>query len=217
MEMLRERMHVVPLASLVTGGRADGERPACAVTFDDGYAGVREYVLPTLARFDLPAMVYLTTDAVGKSSRTDPDLFTGLTEGERMLTWNQVRELAEGNVTVGSHLCRHVNLTRLSEAEARRQLDRSRCTIEERLGRPCVDLSYPWGLYNAAVAGWARDAGYRTAAVGVHAPVPHPVDPYAIPRMAIRSGYSLADFEAILNGEWDFLGIVQWARHRLSA
>ncbi len=176
-----------------------------------------DHVLPVLAHLELPVTVYLTTDAIGPSPPADPAAVGGLLAGERMLTWHQARELSEQGVMIGSHLCRHLDLTKLSEAEAHVQLERSKRTIEECLGRPCVDVAYPWGRYNAQVAGWVRAAGYRSAAAGFHAPVPRPIDPYAIPRIAIRAGYSLADFEAILNGEWDFLGIVQRARLRLSA
>lgn len=215
MAVLRARARVVDLGALLT---ARDERPplACAITFDDGYASVYEAASPILRDHGFPATVYLTTDAIDHDEANASDRFPGLHPAERLMRWDQVRELQAHGTAIGSHLCAHPDMTRLAPDEAMRQLRASKAAIEQRLGVPCDRFAYPFGRCNRQVAGWVREAGYRTAVAGFHAPITPGVDPYEIPRFQIRPEYTPADFEAILAGDWDYLGPVQRIRHRLA-
>jgi len=77
-----------------------------------------------------------------------------------MLSWEEVREMAEGNVTFGSHTESHALLTRITESEILSELTASKRIIEEKLGRSACFVSYPNGFYNSQVINAARDAGY---------------------------------------------------------
>lgn len=52
------------------------------------------------------------------------------------------------------------------ESAIRRELGASKALIEEHLGRPCLDLCYPWHLAGSAARRAAREAGYRSAWCG---------------------------------------------------
>jgi peptidoglycan/xylan/chitin deacetylase (PgdA/CDA1 family) len=58
------------------------------------------------------------------------------------------------------------------EAAIRRELREARALIEERLGRPCLDLCYPWHVAGPSARDAARETGYRSAYCGKVAGVP---------------------------------------------
>lgn len=215
MRLLKDRARVVPLLELLSGPSASGGNPACAVTFDDGYASVYDNAFPIMRSLGLPATVYLTTGAIGDNGVRRSSSDAGLYPGEPMLTWSLVRELENGGITIGSHLSRHKDLTRLNREQAILELISSRDAIEHRIGSPCRDLSYPWGRTSAQVVPWVKECGYRSAATTRHYPVGAKTNPFVVPRMDIRPEYSLADFEAILDGDWDYLGAAQILRERV--
>ncbi len=84
-----------------------------------------------------------------------------------LMTWDDVRELARDPlVTIGAHSCNHLALAKLSEVEARAEIEDSIRRIEVETGKPCRHFSYPYG--DAASAGerefrLAREAGVTTA------------------------------------------------------
>lgn len=67
MEYLTRHFEVVHVEEAFAPGRAAPDRPLACVTFDDGFASVRELALPVLERLRVPATVYLVTDLLGSS------------------------------------------------------------------------------------------------------------------------------------------------------
>jgi peptidoglycan/xylan/chitin deacetylase (PgdA/CDA1 family) len=206
MSWLSTHARVVSLPALLQRGRESSDALTCAITFDDGYESVHGRALPVLRSLGFPAVVYLTTAAIDEARNLSSDTFPGLYPGNRMLDWTQVDDLARAGIAIGSHLRRHVDLTRLEEAAAREELSGSKQDIERRLSRPCEDFSYPWGRHDRRARRWVEEAGFKTAAAGVHGSLTGRTDPIAIPRLDVRAEYELADFQAIVRGDWDFLG-----------
>ena len=65
MEALRSHFKVLPLAELAERARRkDLPRNGVAVTFDDGYRDNYTNAFPVLRELDLPATIFLTTDAI---------------------------------------------------------------------------------------------------------------------------------------------------------
>ena len=82
------------------------------------------------------------------------------------LEWDHVREMAAHGVEIGSHGCSHRIMTRLSFAEASRELVQSKADIESRIGREVAHFAFPNEDASKTLVGLAARAGYRTACVG---------------------------------------------------
>ena len=82
------------------------------------------------------------------------------------LEWDHVREMAAHGVEIGSHGCSHRIMTRLSFAEANRELVQSKADIESRIGREVAHFAFPNEDASKTLVGLAARAGYRTACVG---------------------------------------------------
>jgi peptidoglycan/xylan/chitin deacetylase (PgdA/CDA1 family) len=169
------------------------ERPAertLVVTFDDAFASVGELAAPILRRLGLPGSVYVVTDHPRWSDQ--PMSWDGIdqwlgTEHEhelRPLSWDRIGELAEAGWEVGSHTASHPHLSTVrDDADLARELEGSRATLEDRLGRPCPTLAYPYGDHDERVVEATRRAGY-TAASTLPGRFPKPT-PLAWPRVGI--------------------------------
>jgi peptidoglycan/xylan/chitin deacetylase (PgdA/CDA1 family) len=106
------------------------------VTFDDGTADLAEVALPILVRHEVPATVYLATKYVDEQLTWPAD--------GAPLSWAGAKEMvASGLVTIGSHTHSHVLLDRLDAKEARRELDRSKKLIQDKLGVKAEHFAYP--------------------------------------------------------------------------
>jgi len=110
------------------------------VTVDDGYRDFLDHVVPTLVKYEVPALLYLATGLVhggGPAAGND---------GEA-LTWSGLREaVATGFVTIGAHTHSHADLSRVSEHEAEEEMRRSKELIEDNLSGACDHFAYPWAV-----------------------------------------------------------------------
>ena len=151
-----------------------------AVTFDDANRSVLELALPILSRLGLPATVFVPTDYATDGRPMDwPGIahwLGGPHEHElRCMTWDELSGLLEFGWEVGSHTRSHPPLTELDSEALERELRESREECEDRLGRPCHSLAYPYSDFDDRVARATLHAGYRFAATiprQVEAPLP---------------------------------------------
>lgn len=132
----------VCLDDWVARGRPDEPR-GFALAFDDGLRSVLR-VADVVARFRVPATVFLVTGRVGADNA-----WPGQPRGvpvDPLLSWSDVRDLAAAGFRFAAHGATHARLDRLNDARLAGELASSRATIEDRLGRPCRLLAYPYGV-----------------------------------------------------------------------
>lgn len=145
---------------------------AILLTFDDGAADFYTNAFPLLQEYNISATMHLQSHV----------------RSDAWLSEEQIRELANsGLVEFGSHTKYHQYLTRVSEADAREELETSKEKIEAVIGDEYQvrSLAYPFGLYNDAVKQWASDAGYELAFTIDGAAVQDRDDPFAFTRIII--------------------------------
>jgi len=163
------------------------------VSFDDAHSSVWEFAREPLARLGIPGTVYAPTDYVSSGRPMAWDGYDCWLGGEHeaelaCMSWEQLGELADDGWEVGSHTCSHPRLSRLGEAGIAAELSRSRQLCEERLGRPCTSLAYPYSDYDERVVAAAAAAGYRFA-VSVPRDAQPPL-PFEWPRVGAYHGES---------------------------
>ena len=139
-----------------------------AVTFDDGFCSVVEHAFPILARYHLPATIFVVTDLVGGAgplmwSGIDHWLDSPYRSELAPVSWLQLRQLAAAGWEIGSHTCTHPRLTQCSEDQLVQELRDSKQCCEEELGIACRSLAFPYGDVDSRVERAASDVGYATA------------------------------------------------------
>jgi len=129
------------------------ERPVI-ITFDDGTHDWGSTVLPLLRERGMIAQFYVTLQSLKSGG----------------MSWPELRALAAAGNGIGSHGLRHRQLAgfgtsraTFTEAELRREVERSRDLIAERLGIVPDSYSYVGGGHNALLRRLVREAGYTTA------------------------------------------------------
>src|SRR5207248_1761149 len=93
---------------------------------------------------------------------------------------------------IASHGLRHIDLTTLDEATMVSQLSESRARLSELVGRPVVDLAYPYGACDQVVQRAAATAGYETGFLAVNNEPSS--DRFAIPRRPVRGDEGIGIF-----------------------
>lgn len=129
-----------------------------AISFDDGYRGLREHAFPVLASHGFRATCFVITDYAGRLNRWDVAY-----GGRRFahLAWRDMRAWQGRGIEFASHTATHPRLTRVSELAAYEELDRSRRAIANEVGVETPAVSYPFGAAEEREEWLAREAGYR--------------------------------------------------------
>lgn len=158
--------------------RAGGRGKVFSVTFDDAYRSTIEGAFPVLSRLGVPATVYVPTDYAGSE---EPMSWPGIEQWSDgpyaqelvPMSWDEIGTLAEAGWEIGSHTLSHPHLPEISDADLDRELSESKRICEDRLGRPCATLAYPYGDYDRRVIAATQKAGYEAACTlpaQLHAP-----------------------------------------------
>jgi peptidoglycan/xylan/chitin deacetylase (PgdA/CDA1 family) len=89
---------------------------------------------------------------------------------DRMMSWEQAREMASDGISFGAHTVTHPLLTFEQDETVERELVESRRAIEEQLGRPACAFAYPNGDWDERVRSFVlRNFEYAfTTASGWH-------------------------------------------------
>ena len=119
------------------------------ITFDDGYADNYTNAFPILKYYGMRATIFVIPAFVGVY--------------DNYLTWDEIREMENGGITIESHTMHHYKLEELADDEIRSELLNSKQILEENLGHPVEFLAYPTGTYNLHIAGIAKEVGYKGA------------------------------------------------------
>lgn len=77
-----------------------------------------------------------------------------------MLSWEQVEEMFQNNISFGSHTKSHAILMQVSENEIVKELRESKNIIENKLGKPVYFVAYPNGNYDDRVVKIVKESGY---------------------------------------------------------
>ncbi|MEV1048107.1 polysaccharide deacetylase family protein [Streptomyces sp. NPDC049916] len=156
---------------------AAGRRGLVGLTFDDGYADFLHEALPVLRRHGCRATVFVLPGRPGGVNEWDP-----LGPRKPLLTHEQIRQIAEAGMEVGSHGLYHQDLTTLPDEELRRETRESRELIGDLTGTAPEGFCYPYGILDPRVTEAARSAGYGYGCALAPGPL---LSRFALPRTHI--------------------------------
>ena len=159
----------ITLAEFMSQNIERGER-TLIITFDDGYADNCYSAFPILKRYGFVATIFLASDYVSTEHVFSWDVPKITAQADhalyRLMTWEQVHEMAADGIEFGSHTCTHPKqLTNLTREQCWQEIARSRADLGAKLGHEVVSFCYPRGDLNEEVVQMVKDAGYDCAVV----------------------------------------------------
>jgi peptidoglycan/xylan/chitin deacetylase (PgdA/CDA1 family) len=162
------------LAERARRGEADG---CVSLTFDDGVADDGA-LLEILRATGAVATVFAVSGWLGRDCPYAPST--------RIVTAEELRDLASAGVEIGAHSVTHPDLSALSYEDALQELRKSKADLETVLGQPVTVAAYPFGRATSETRRACRDAGFafacRSEGRGSWD------DPYDIPRFGMGNG-----------------------------
>ncbi|MFK4069049.1 polysaccharide deacetylase family protein [Streptomyces sp. NPDC029674] len=173
-------------------GRSLPERPVL-ITFDDGYEGVHRYALPVLAGHGFASTLFVSTGWLRGKHDTGGAL-------DRMLDWDQVRELAAAGAEIGGHSHTHPELDQLDDDELRFELRRCHDILTEETGTRPVSFAYPYGYSSRRVRDHVRETGFGQALAVGNRLASRCQGPYALRRVTVRRTTGAEEFERLVSG-----------------
>ena len=216
---------VIRLATLV-GAIRDGRirelRRTVVLTFDDGYRGQFVFAYPVLRRRRLPATFFVVAGSLGSMS-----LFPHLTGGTSLsrlpsdsapawlpLSPDEVREMAAGGMSIGSHALTHRSLGCLRPSEQSFEARASKVILEHEIGDRVDQFAYPFGSpaygdLDPAAEETLDANGYAAACTTVVGRAGESSDRLALPRVPICESDGPFRIRCKLAGAYDWVGPIK--------
>ena len=181
--------HSVNLGALVDHFQKGTKLPdkPIVITFDDGYQDNYRYAYPILKKYGFTATIFVVANTVGGINEFDYKAH--IQPKNKMLTWNQIKEMNDNGITIGAHTLDHVHLAKISQAEAKRQIFKSKIILGNELGQDILYFSYPYGEYNQADAKMVKESGYLAATTTQLGFVQPAMNPYLLKRICITGHF----------------------------
>ena len=199
------------LYNYLTVGTALQSKPI-VITFDDGFRDNIENAYPILKKYGMCFTIFLPTDHIGFSNRWNAA--EGIAQ-RQLLTWEEIKLLSDDPlVSFNAHSCSHPKLTRIPLSQVRDELDKSKKTIEDRVGKPCRHFAYPYGDSNETVHRVAMETGFLTACTTQWGHNRRGGNLFALCRIGISNKDNLSAFKRVLG---EPMPMWKYYYHRLKA
>jgi len=105
---------------------------------------------------------------------------------DRVLSKDEINVLAEGGlIELGAHTISHPSLQVLSASQQMEEISGSKAQLENIIGHPVKNFSYPHGEYSMETIGLVKRAGFEGASTTNFRCVLPGADPFQLPRFQI--------------------------------
>ena len=154
------------------------------ITIDDAFSSFYENAWPYLKKENIPFILFVSTEAVGKNG---------------YVTWDQIKELEkEAIVFIGNHSHSHDYLVNLKNDDFISDIDTSSSIFKKKLGYNPIFFSYPFGEYSSLIKKFISknfkfSFGQHSGVIDINK------DRYELPRFPINEKYGdLKRFEFLI-------------------
>jgi peptidoglycan/xylan/chitin deacetylase (PgdA/CDA1 family) len=138
-------------------GRRPIPVPCFHLSFDDGFRNIHTNAFPVLQRHGVSALFFVPSALVAAGPELarryclETTRYAGVIE---LVRWEELREMQEAGIEIGSHTRTHARFSAVSAdpARLRDELHGSKAELEEHLGRECRFISWPYGARSDADA-----------------------------------------------------------------
>lgn len=149
------------------------------ITFDDGWLDNWFYAYPIMKKYGLRAVLFVVTSWVSEegirkdiqplpSHRQCLEMMNRGYRDQVMLSWGELKEMEDSGVfDIQSHTHSHIRWDKnyndpdTYKEALRKDLERARLVIKERLGKEAKALCWPWGINKPWYQDVAIEAGYK--------------------------------------------------------
>ena len=177
-ELIKDKYNVIRLDKVIDGikGKIDLKDRSVSITIDDAYLSVYTKAWPILKKLNLPFTLFISTDVI------DNDF-------SNYMNWDQIRELVDNGVLVGSQTKSHPHLHRLNSKQILNEIEHSNNRFIKELGFKLKLFAYPYGEYDNKTIDIVKGSGFE-AAFGQHSGVAHiSAGIFELPRFAMNENY----------------------------
>jgi len=157
------------------------DHPHVRLTVDDGNRSDVTNILPSLIERGLDAVFFVCSGRIGRADFLDKE---------------NLRELLDAGMAIGSHGVDHLPWRTLGDEQLRDELVRSKRALEAACGVTIDEAACPFGSYDRRVLAALRGAGYRrvyTSDGGFSL-----LNQRVVPRTTVTRGMSLDDVRTLL-------------------
>ncbi len=176
---------------LAAGGELQLPKRPVILTFDHACRDIYLTAFPLLKEFGMNAVIFALGDRI---NRVDPEGWFSTGELPELVRDEELIEMQEAGLEIGSNASTYADLTGLPEDAAWEEVAASKESLESLLRNPVTCFSYPFGAVNRRVKAMVASAGYRFAC-GIDAGQSHfAADPFNIRRIAVTHSTNVLSF-----------------------
>jgi len=183
-----------------------------AITFDDGLESVVENAVPELVKRELPAAIFVTVGALGRTPDWWPD--DTPERQDNVMSLDQMRSLPASLIAIGSHTLTHPMLPSIDKARAWRELKESKAELQRSAGRNIVLFSFPFGAVTEELVALCQDAEYERVFTSNHSVALKHANEFVSGRVAVEASDWKMEFRLKLFGAYCWLPYAsRWKRN----
>ncbi len=177
-EIKKKEYNVIDLMDAIEAIKKERKIPdrSLSITIDDAYLSVYKTAWPLLKKNNFPFTLFVSTEVIDKNL-------------PNYMSWDQIRELLNHGVRIGSQTRSHPHMHRLSIKQQNDEIEYSNKRFLDEIGFKPILFAYPYGEYNLETIEIVREKGF-VAAFGQHSGVAHlSLGLYELPRWAMNENY----------------------------
>ena len=201
LDYLSKKYSFISLSSFNT---ITSKKNLISITFDDGLSSILKNALPELKKREIPTTIFIPAAKIGSYPKWEQK-GQKIYYDDRILNRDEIKELSDQGIEIGSHTLHHTDLRNVTLEVAREEFDLSKSFLEEITGKDVVSFSFPYGSYNDELINLALDCGYSFVYTTQPEIISLPTKRKLFGRVGVDPDDSLLEFKLKAAGAYSWL------------